>query len=102
MLFFLIIYLFTYRSSLRSVTGQLVTVSVGYETRYFVVALIDSLIPAIFFLGLIWLPESPSFLVLKGMDSFFRDPVGQSLRFEGCYCVIFWFTCEKKVMITNE
>ncbi|XP_047483521.1 facilitated trehalose transporter Tret1-like [Penaeus chinensis] len=57
--------------------GQLVTVSVGYETRYFVVALIDSLIPAIFFLGLIWLPESPSFLVLKGRDEEARKVIRQ-------------------------
>lgn len=47
-------------------TGQLVTVVVGYDTRYFVVALVNALIPTIFILGLIWLPESPSFLVLKG------------------------------------
>ncbi|XP_042886840.1 facilitated trehalose transporter Tret1-like [Penaeus japonicus] len=48
--------------------GQLVTVVVGYDTRYFVVALVNALIPTIFILGLIWLPESPSFLVLKGRD----------------------------------
>ncbi|XP_063604407.1 facilitated trehalose transporter Tret1-like isoform X1 [Penaeus indicus] len=57
--------------------GQLVTVSVGYETRYFVVALIDAFIPAIFFLGLVWLPESPSFLVLKGRDEEARKVIRQ-------------------------
>lgn len=57
--------------------GQLVTVSVGYDTRYFVVALVDALIPAIFFLALIWLPESPSFLVLKGRDEEARKVIRQ-------------------------
>ncbi|XP_042234718.1 facilitated trehalose transporter Tret1-like [Homarus americanus] len=49
-------------------SGQLFTVCIGYGVRYYVVALVDALIPVAFVLCLIWLPESPSILVLKGKE----------------------------------
>ncbi|XP_050689708.1 facilitated trehalose transporter Tret1-like, partial [Eriocheir sinensis] len=45
--------------------GQVFTVAVGYGARYYVVAFINALVPVAFVLFLIWLPESPSVLVLK-------------------------------------
>ncbi|KAK3893534.1 hypothetical protein Pcinc_002659 [Petrolisthes cinctipes] len=48
--------------------GQLFTVGIGYGTRYYTVAFINAVIPAGFTLSLVWLPESPSFLVIKGQD----------------------------------
>ncbi|KAG7156803.1 Facilitated trehalose transporter Tret1-like 25 [Homarus americanus] len=49
-------------------TGQLVIMGVGYKTRYYNVALIIIVIPIIFLLGLFCVPESPSYLVLKGHE----------------------------------
>ncbi|XP_045589370.2 facilitated trehalose transporter Tret1 [Procambarus clarkii] len=48
--------------------GQLLTVCIGYGARYFVVALVLAIIPTLFLVALIWLPESPALLVLKGED----------------------------------
>ncbi|XP_037778822.1 facilitated trehalose transporter Tret1-like isoform X2 [Penaeus monodon] len=46
--------------------GQVVTVSVGYDARYFIVALVDMALPLALLLSLFHLPESPPYLVLKG------------------------------------
>ncbi|XP_069955881.1 facilitated trehalose transporter Tret1 [Cherax quadricarinatus] len=48
--------------------GQLLTVCLGYAARYYVVALINTLVPVFFLIFLIWLPESPALLVLKGKE----------------------------------
>lgn len=48
--------------------GQVVTVVLGYSLRYYTVAFINTLVPAAFVVFLVWLPESPSVLVLKGKD----------------------------------
>ncbi|XP_045599145.1 facilitated trehalose transporter Tret1 [Procambarus clarkii] len=59
--------------------GQVVTASVGYDARYYVVAFINILLPLFFILGLAWMPESPSFLVIKGREAEARD-ILRSLR----------------------
>ncbi|XP_068244709.1 facilitated trehalose transporter Tret1-like [Palaemon carinicauda] len=46
--------------------GQVVTMAAGYGPRYYTVALIDLILPIGFVISLFWLPESPSFLVVKG------------------------------------
>lgn len=48
--------------------GQLLTVSIGYNARYFLVALLNTIIPTAFIIFLIWMPESPSVLVLRGEE----------------------------------
>nr|XP_027228701.1 facilitated trehalose transporter Tret1-like isoform X2 [Penaeus vannamei] len=53
--------------------GQVVTVCVGYDARYFVVALVDMALPLGLILSLFHLPESPSYLVLKGREGEARE-----------------------------
>ncbi|XP_037778821.1 facilitated trehalose transporter Tret1-like isoform X1 [Penaeus monodon] len=53
--------------------GQVVTVSVGYDARYFIVALVDMALPLALLLSLFHLPESPPYLVLKGREGEARE-----------------------------
>ncbi|XP_045605011.2 facilitated trehalose transporter Tret1 [Procambarus clarkii] len=62
--------------------GQLVTMAVGYHGRYFTVALVNNVIPLVLLLSVIWLPESPSFLIIKGRDVEARQVL---LRLRGQY-----------------
>ncbi|XP_066968806.1 facilitated trehalose transporter Tret1-like [Macrobrachium rosenbergii] len=48
--------------------GQLLTMAVGYGARYFVVAIVNAVLPFVFVISQLWLPESPSFLVVKGRE----------------------------------
>ncbi|XP_071531475.1 facilitated trehalose transporter Tret1-2 homolog [Panulirus ornatus] len=62
--------------SLGHVAGQLVTMVLGYAARYYVVAIANITIPLVLLLSTVWLPESPSFLVVRGHE----DRARQVLR----------------------
>ncbi|KAK7073316.1 hypothetical protein SK128_022158 [Halocaridina rubra] len=49
--------------------GQVVTMGLGYGLRYYGVALVNLFLPLMFLISQIWLPESPSFLVVKGREA---------------------------------
>ncbi|XP_042886104.1 facilitated trehalose transporter Tret1-like [Penaeus japonicus] len=67
--------------------GQVMTVSVGYDARYFLVALVDMALPLALLLSMLYLPESPPYLVLKGREAearlILRDLRGRCADLEG-------------------
>ncbi|KAK8378189.1 hypothetical protein O3P69_018869 [Scylla paramamosain] len=54
--------------NLAILAGQVLSVALGYCVRYYTVAFINALVPAAFVLFLVWLPESPSYLVVTGRE----------------------------------
>ncbi|CAL4216743.1 unnamed protein product, partial [Meganyctiphanes norvegica] len=52
------------------IAGQVVTAGLGYGFRYYTVALINCFLPLLLALiTVIWLPETPSFLIIKDRDN---------------------------------
>ncbi|CAL4129861.1 unnamed protein product, partial [Meganyctiphanes norvegica] len=55
-------------SSLGLITSQLSVLILGYYFRYFEVALTCSIVASLFFIALFFIPESPTYLYIKGKE----------------------------------
>ncbi|CAL4099171.1 unnamed protein product, partial [Meganyctiphanes norvegica] len=63
-------------TSFSYVSGELLMLCLGYWFRYYTVALISAVLPAIFLFILFFIPESPTLLYLKGKE----EPARKLLR----------------------